>query len=45
MRFKLPFLKDGTVKVSLWEVLKNSIGKDLWRITVPVFFNQPLGVL
>jgi oxysterol-binding protein 1 len=44
-RFELPFKKDGTVKISLWEVLKNSIGKDIWRISVPVFFNQPLGVL
>ena len=44
-RVELPFLKDGTVKISLWEVLKNSIGKDIWRISVPVFFNSPLGVL
>jgi hypothetical protein len=41
----LPFLKDGTLKVSLWEALKNCIGKDIWRISVPVYFNQPLGVL
>jgi len=44
-RVELPFLKDGTVKISLWEVLKNSIGKEIWRISVPVFFNSPLGVL
>jgi|LauGreDrversion4_2_1035121.scaffolds.fasta_scaffold744534_2 hypothetical protein len=45
VRFKLPFLKDGTLKVSLWEALKNCIGKDIWRISVPVYFNQPLSVL
>ena len=44
-RFQLPFLKDGTIKVSLWDVLKKSVGKDLWRISVPVYFNQPLGVI
>ena len=38
-------MKDGQIKVSLWEVLKSSIGKDIWRITVPVYFNEPLGVL
>jgi hypothetical protein len=25
--------------------LKESIGKDIWRITVPVYFNEPLSVL
>jgi hypothetical protein len=26
-------------------MLKDSIGKDIWRITVPVIFNEPLGAL
>jgi oxysterol-binding protein 1 len=29
----------------LWQVLKDSVGKDIWRITVPVYFNEPLGAL
>ena len=44
-RTSLPFLKGDQVKVSLWQVLKDSVGKDIWRITVPVFFNEPLGAL
>lgn len=42
----LPYLK-GHVdhKVSLWSVLKDSVGKEIWKITVPVLFNEPLGLL
>ncbi|KAI9222224.1 Oxysterol-binding protein-domain-containing protein [Blastocladiella britannica] len=32
-------------EVSLWSVLKNAIGKDLTRITLPVHFNEPLSML
>lgn len=31
--------------VSLWSILKNCIGKDLSRITMPVVFNEPLSFL
>jgi hypothetical protein len=41
----LPFLKDPKIKISLWTIIKESIGKDLSRITVPVFFNEPLNIL
>jgi oxysterol-binding protein 1 len=45
-RHQLPYLKgDKQIKVSLWQILKDSIGKDIWRITVPVYFNEPLGAL
>ncbi len=44
-REKLPFFKDPKIKISLWTILKESIGKDISRITVPVFFNQPLNLL
>lgn len=30
------------VKLSLWSVMKNSIGKDLSKIPMPVHFNEPL---
>lgn len=32
-------------EMSLWGVIKNSIGKDLSKITLPVFFNEPLSML
>jgi oxysterol-binding protein 1 len=41
----LPFFKDSKVKISLWTILKDSIGKDLSKITVPVYFNEPLSIL
>jgi oxysterol-binding protein 1 len=41
----LPFFKDPKIKISIWSILKESIGKDLSKITVPVFFNQPLNIL
>lgn len=44
-RLELPFFKDPKIKISLWTILKESIGKDISRITVPVFFNQPLNIL
>jgi oxysterol-binding protein 1 len=44
-REELPFLKEPKIKISLWSILKDSLGKDLSRITVPVYFNQPLNVL
>jgi hypothetical protein len=31
--------------VSLWSFIKNAIGKDLSKITLPVNFNEPLGML
>lgn len=45
-RKQLPYLKGkNKVKASLWSVLKDSIGKDIWKITVPAVFNEPLGIL
>ena len=41
----LPFFKDPKIKISLWTILKDSIGKDLSKITVPVYFNEPLSIL
>jgi hypothetical protein len=44
-RERLPFFKDPKVKISIWTVLKDSIGKDMSKITMPVYFNQPLSLL
>ena len=42
----MPYLKGHSEhKVSLWSVLKDSVGKEIWKITVPVLFNEPLGLL
>ncbi|EJT99142.1 hypothetical protein DACRYDRAFT_24184 [Dacryopinax primogenitus] len=44
-RARLPIDDDQRPPVSLWAVLKNSIGKDLTRISFPVFFNEPTSML
>ena len=44
-RSTLPYLKPPKQKINLWSVLKNSIGKDLTKITLPVNFNEPMSML
>jgi hypothetical protein len=39
------YKKDPKQKVSIWKVLKDSIGKDLTKMTIPVEFNEPLSML
>ncbi|KAG8822210.1 hypothetical protein FRC19_006384 [Serendipita sp. 401] len=41
LRTRLGLEKDNRPPVSLWSVLKGSIGKDLTRISFPVFFTVP----
>ncbi|KAF5346477.1 hypothetical protein D9756_010097 [Leucocoprinus leucothites] len=38
-------ISDERPPTSLWSVLKHSIGKDLTRISFPVFFNEPTSML
>lgn len=45
VREQLPFFKDPKIKISIWTILKDSIHKDISKISVPVYFNQPLSVL
>ncbi|KAG8221726.1 Oxysterol-binding protein-domain-containing protein [Butyriboletus roseoflavus] len=45
LRATLPIGKDNRPSTSLWSVLKHSIGKDLTRISFPVFFNEPTSML
>lgn len=45
LREKLPMEKDTRPPTSLWSVLKHSIGKDLTKISFPVFFNEPTSML
>ena len=45
LRTKLPISEDKRPPTSLWSVLKHSIGKDLTKISFPVFFNEPTSML
>lgn len=44
-REQLPWLKDPNAKVSIWAIIKDSVGKDLSKMSVPVFFNDPTSLL
>jgi len=44
-RTTLPITPDDRPSVSLWAILKNSIGKDLTKISLPVSFNEPISML
>ena len=44
-RLSLPVKKDPKEKPSICEVIKNSFGKDLSRIAVPVQYNSPISFL
>jgi hypothetical protein len=45
LRMQLELSADNRPSTSLWSVLKHSIGKDLTRISFPVFFNEPTSML
>lgn len=45
LRTELPIGRDNRPSTSLWSVLKHSIGKDLTKISFPVFFNEPTSML
>lgn len=44
-RLQLPWLKDPNAKVSFWAIIKDSIGKDISKLSVPVYFNDPTSLL
>jgi hypothetical protein len=44
-RDRLPFFKDPKIKISFWAVLKDSIHKDISKMSVPVYFNSPMSIL
>lgn len=44
-RTALPSTAVTADEVSLWAILKKCIGKDLTRVSLPVFFNEPLSLL
>ncbi|KAK9899188.1 hypothetical protein P389DRAFT_168108 [Cystobasidium minutum MCA 4210] len=45
LRDRLPLNADERPPVSLWAILKGSIGKDLTKISFPVYFNEPTSML
>ncbi|GAA5826399.1 hypothetical protein JCM11251_002351 [Rhodosporidiobolus azoricus] len=45
LRSNLPITNDDRPSVSLWAILKGSIGKDLTKISFPVYFNEPTSML
>jgi hypothetical protein len=44
-RERLPFFKDPKIKISLWSIIKDNIGKDLSKITMPVYLNEPVSII
>ena len=38
-------MKPPGQKISVWKIIKDSIGKDLSKITLPVFLNEPISML
>jgi hypothetical protein len=44
-RKNLPFLRDPNKKYNIWRVVKDSIGKELSKMAVPVYFNEPISFL
>ena len=41
----LPWLKDPSSRPSIWTILKDTIGKDISRISMPVYFNDPTSLV
>jgi hypothetical protein len=44
-RTELPEPTEKEKGISLWSIIKDSIGKDLTRVCLPVYFNEPLSSL
>ncbi|KAI0689631.1 hypothetical protein C8T65DRAFT_746111 [Cerioporus squamosus] len=45
LRHRISITSDDRPPMCLWAVLKNSVGKDLTKISFPVFFNEPTSML
>lgn len=44
-RERLPFFVDSEIKLNIWGIIKDSVGKDLSKFAVPVYLNEPLSML
>ncbi|OMH81017.1 Oxysterol-binding protein-like protein [Zancudomyces culisetae] len=45
VRKKLPVLTGKKPSLNLWSIIKSAIGKDLTKISIPVYFNEPTSFL
>lgn len=43
-RISLPHLRNPSQKISFFKILKEMIGKDLTKVSLPVYFNEPLSM-
>jgi hypothetical protein len=41
-RARLPALRDPNVKINIWAILKENIGKDLSKMQIPVYVKEPI---
>jgi hypothetical protein len=39
------YLRAQEKSVSLWSIIRDNVGKDLSRVCLPVYFNEPLSAL
>ena len=44
-RKTLPFLRNPNQRINIWKVVRDSIGKELSKMAVPVYFNEPISFL
>lgn len=44
-RKKLPDPVEKEKGVNLWSMIKDNVGKDLMRVCLPVYFNEPISSL
>lgn len=44
-RKNLPAPLEKEKSISLWSLIKDNVGKDLTRVCLPVYFNEPLSSL
>lgn len=44
-RESFPCKRDPNARINVWELLKNSVGKDISRIAMPVYLNDPVSML
>ena len=44
-RDRLPVFRDPNIAINVWDILKQNLGKDLTKITMPVYLNEPQSMI
>lgn len=44
-RYRLPAPRQQSNPLNLWQLIKEAVGRDLTRICLPVYFNEPISAL